>query len=185
MRIERLAGANGTAPARVHPRRDQRSCHDRPAPQRARRDPRALAIIVPGFLPTALVLDVGNVVHAQALAPEPRRRRRPRRGRRVPLAALQLRREPHRSGCRGDHRQGEALRGHTTGDYNETINKQSKVTVKINAASPTDTDNSDGGNPCQDHPVTTPPNPISPKGGIWTDVIVRESNIGTVAGTFG
>ena len=33
--------------------------------------------------------------------------------------------------------------------------------------------------------MTVPPNAISPNGGIWTDVIVRESNLGTVAGTFG
>ncbi len=65
--------------------------------------------------------------------------------------------------------------------YNETVNSQSEVTVKINATGPTAADNSDGGNPCQDHA----PDGISPNGGVWTDVIARETNIGTVAGAFG
>jgi Putative Flp pilus-assembly TadE/G-like len=71
--------------------------------------------------------------------------------------------------------------GATGTDYNAAVNKQSEVTVKINATSPTAADASDGGNPCEDHA----PDGISPSGGIWTDVITRETNIGTLAGMFG
>jgi hypothetical protein len=71
--------------------------------------------------------------------------------------------------------------GATGTGYNETINNQSEITVKINAAGPTAADNSDGGNPCEDHA----PDGISPAGGIWTDVIARETNLRTVAGAFG
>ncbi len=52
------------------------------------------------------------------------------------------------------------------GGYNETVNDQSRVTVTVN----------DGANdPCQ----------TQADGGIWTDVVVKETDIGTVAGTFG
>ncbi len=61
------------------------------------------------------------------------------------------------------------------GGYNESVNDQSRITVKINATSPTDSDAGDGGTPCEPHA----------DGGVWTDVLVREANIGTVAGTFG
>lgn len=71
--------------------------------------------------------------------------------------------------------------GATGTGYNETVNNQAEVTVKINATGPAAADNSDGGNPCQDHA----PDGISPSGGIWTDVIARETNIRTVAGAFG
>ena len=71
--------------------------------------------------------------------------------------------------------------GATGTGYNETVNNQSEITVKINATGPTAADDSDGGNPCQDHA----PDGISPNGGIWTDVIARETNLRTVAGTFG
>ena len=71
--------------------------------------------------------------------------------------------------------------GATGTGYNETVNNQSEITVKINATGPTAADGSDGGNPCQDHA----PDGISPNGGVWTDVIARETNLRTVAGTFG
>ncbi len=41
----------------------------------------------------------------------------------------------------------------------------------------------DGGSPCVDH--TTDPDAISPTAAIWTDVKVRETNIGTLFGGFG
>jgi hypothetical protein len=71
--------------------------------------------------------------------------------------------------------------GATGAGYNATVNDQSEITVKINATGPTDADNSDGGNPCEDHAGDA----ISPNGGIWTDVIARETNLRTVAGAFG
>ena len=72
--------------------------------------------------------------------------------------------------------------GTATGDYNQNVNNQSAVTVAINATTPTGLDNSDGGNPCQVH---TTGDSISPPDSIWTDVKVRETNIGTLFGSFG
>jgi Flp pilus assembly protein TadG len=58
--------------------------------------------------------------------------------------------------------------------YNTEIAKQSRVTVLIN--------DSDGRNPCTPHAADSiSPNPNS----LWTDVKVRESNIGTLFKTFG
>lgn len=57
--------------------------------------------------------------------------------------------------------------GAAPGDYNVTVNKQADVSVTVNA---------DGVGPCDPH---------DPDGRIWTDVRVKERNIGTVAGTFG
>jgi hypothetical protein len=65
--------------------------------------------------------------------------------------------------------------------YNQEIAKQSNLTVAVNATSPTAADNSDGGDPCTKHD----PDSISPNGGYWTDVRVRESNIGTLFSGFG
>ena len=57
----------------------------------------------------------------------------------------------------------------TPGAFNKTVNKQSEVTVTVS-------------NPCEVHASG---DPISPSGGIWTDVVVRETNLGTLAGMFG
>ena len=144
------------------------------------------ALIIPGFLLlTALVLDVGTwYTHKRSLQ---------NRADAGALAAgveylsqlANCAANPTGPAATTISDKAKLYAGAAVGGYNETVNQQSNVTVKINAASPTSADNSDGGNPCQDHPVTVPPDPISPNGGIWTDVIVRESNIGTVAGTFG
>ena len=144
------------------------------------------ALIIPGFLLlTALVLDVGTwYTHKRSLQ---------NRADAGALAAgveylselANCAANPTGPAATTISDKAKLYAGAAAGGYNETVNAQPNVTVKINAASPTDTDNSDGGNPCQEHPVTVPPDPISPNGGIWTDVIVRESNIGTVAGAFG
>ncbi len=65
--------------------------------------------------------------------------------------------------------------------YNKNVNNQANVTVVINATSPTAADWSDGGSPCADHAGDG----WSPAGGLWTDVKIREGNIGTLFGSFG
>jgi hypothetical protein len=57
--------------------------------------------------------------------------------------------------------------------YNQDIAKQSELSVEINST--------DGLNPCEKHA----PDSISPSGGYWTDVKVRETDIGTLFGGFG
>jgi hypothetical protein len=143
------------------------------------------ALIIPGFLLlTALVLDTGIwFTHKRSLQ------------NRADSAALAAGVEylSQLSSCAANPAGPAAtaiadkarLYAGATSGYNQTVNNQAEVTVKINATGPTAADNSDGGNPCQDHPVTTPPDDISPNGGIWTDVIVRETNLRTVAGMFG
>jgi Flp pilus assembly protein TadG len=68
--------------------------------------------------------------------------------------------------------------------YNQEITNNADLVVAINRANVTDgSDNTDGGNPCQPHATgdTISPNADS----LWTDVKVRESNIGTLFKTFG
>jgi Flp pilus assembly protein TadG len=70
--------------------------------------------------------------------------------------------------------------------YNKHVNKQSNITVAINAASPTSADWTDGGGPCATSGgAHTTGDGWSANGGIWTDVKVRESNIGTLFRSFG
>jgi hypothetical protein len=57
--------------------------------------------------------------------------------------------------------------------YNQQIAQPTNLTVEINST--------DGLNPCVEHD----PDSISPAGGYWTDVKVRETNIGTLFGGFG
>ena len=66
--------------------------------------------------------------------------------------------------------------------YNKNVNNQGNVTVAINATNPTAADWTDGGSPCFDH---TTGDGWSPSGGLWTDVKVREADIGTLFGSFG
>ena len=65
--------------------------------------------------------------------------------------------------------------------YNKNVNNQANVTVAINATDPTALDWTDGGSPCAP--------PLAGDGwsaaGLWTDVKVREGNIGTLFGSFG
>jgi Flp pilus assembly protein TadG len=76
-----------------------------------------------------------------------------------------------------------------TGPVNTEIANQSNLDVIINSTSYTaGTDDSDGGGPCFDHPSNTNPESesnITPSGGYWTDVKVKENNIGTIFGGFG
>ena len=140
--------------------------------------------IIPVFLLlTALVARRGQLVHPQALAPEPRRRGRARGGRRVPHAALELRRQPDRPGRNGDRRQGAAVRGRDR----HGVQQEGQQPVPDHRQD--QRHGSDGRRRIgRRQPVPGPharPRLMSPNGGIWTDVIAREANIRTVAGTFG
>jgi Flp pilus assembly protein TadG len=65
--------------------------------------------------------------------------------------------------------------------YNQTPSTQGRTTVVVNAdPSQPLADNTDG-NPCQTHSGDS----ISPAGGVWTDVIAQESDLRTLAGSFG
>jgi Flp pilus assembly protein TadG len=66
--------------------------------------------------------------------------------------------------------------------FNQTVNATGNLIVRINAASPTDNDGTDGGDPCTVHATG---DAYSPSGAIWTDVKVRETNVGTLFGGFG
>jgi Flp pilus assembly protein TadG len=76
-----------------------------------------------------------------------------------------------------------------TSPVNTEIANQSRVDVMLNSTSYTaGTDDSDGGGPCFDHPSNTSPeneSNITPSGGYWTDVKVKERNVGTIFGGFG
>jgi Flp pilus assembly protein TadG len=63
--------------------------------------------------------------------------------------------------------------------YNQEITNDDDLVVAINRANVSDASD---GNPCVAHADA---DSLSPKGGIWTDVKVRESNIGTLFRTFG
>lgn len=67
--------------------------------------------------------------------------------------------------------------------YNQNITKQSELTVKVNSLGAGDADWSDGGSPCTPHTTgdSISPNPNS----LWTDVKVRETDLGTLFSTFG
>jgi Flp pilus assembly protein TadG len=64
--------------------------------------------------------------------------------------------------------------------YNQEITNDDDLLVAINRTTFADSD----GNPCDDH-AANPDDTISPNGGVWTDVKVRESNIGTLFRAFG
>jgi Flp pilus assembly protein TadG len=66
--------------------------------------------------------------------------------------------------------------------FNQTVNATGNLIVRINALSPTDSDGTDGGDPCAVHATG---DAYSPNGAIWTDVKVRETNVGTLFGGFG
>ena len=67
---------------------------------------------------------------------------------------------------------------------NTEIGNQGSLTVAVNSSSFGGADDSDGGNPCFNH-AANGSDFISPKGGYWTDVRVKETNIPTFFGTFG
>ena len=66
--------------------------------------------------------------------------------------------------------------------YNQQIAKQSQLTVAVNATSATATDNSRRRQPVHDHDPATR---SARTAGYWTDVRVRETNLGTLFGGFG
>jgi hypothetical protein len=70
----------------------------------------------------------------------------------------------------------------TGAKFNQTINATGNLTVKINASDPTAADWSDGASPCGEHASG---DAYSPSGAVWTDVKVRETNVGTLFGGFG
>jgi len=144
------------------------------------------AVMIPVFLlMTALVIDVGNwYTHKRQLQ---------NKADSGALAAgveylSQLNNCLTAPGSTGTAISNIAKRYAGTGDaavvgskYNQTINETSRLTVAINATSPTAADNTDGGGPCHDH---TTGDWISTSG-YWTDVKARETNIGTLFGGFG
>lgn len=74
--------------------------------------------------------------------------------------------------------------GAATGDYNSlNVNNQSKIEVGVNSQT-TDPfgDFTDGANPCKPHATG---DAYSGNDSIWTDVKVREKDIGSLAGGFG
>ena len=74
--------------------------------------------------------------------------------------------------------------GAAASDYNTAnVNDQNKISVGINSTN-TDpfVDFSDLANPCKPHPAG---DSYAPKDSLWTDVKVREKDIGTLAGGFG
>jgi hypothetical protein len=72
--------------------------------------------------------------------------------------------------------------GVTGTKFNQHIANPATLSVAVNATSATAADSSDGGGPCTDH---DPGDSISPGGGYWTDVKVREQNLSTMFGGFG
>jgi Putative Flp pilus-assembly TadE/G-like len=66
--------------------------------------------------------------------------------------------------------------------YNKEV--AGTTAVNINASAFGAADDSDGGDPCFKHPANAA-DWISPTGGYWTDVKVKETNIPTFFGTFG
>jgi len=78
--------------------------------------------------------------------------------------------------------QARQYAGAAAGDYNEGVNDQANVTVAVNATGPGAVDNSSGFTPCQPHLTG---DAISDLGWIGTDVIVQESNIGTLGRSLG
>lgn len=118
------------------------------------------AVAIPVFLIlTALVLDVGRwYTHKRALQ---------NRADAGALAAgyeylSQLQHCPSSTAEAAIRDAARLYAGAGPGDYNETVNDQSQVSVQVS-------------DPCQPHDGDR----------IWTDVTVRESNIGTIAGAFG
>ena len=178
----------------------------------ARRHPRAERAADPG-----LHRDDGDdrrrraVVHAQAPAAEPRRRRRLRGRHRVreELEGVRPDRRPRAQGEHGarDREQGPPVRRQSRGDrlrartrspatlYNANIATQSKLDVVINSTTYTDDNdyNDDNGSttpvdpelgdPCFVHTAGT--DNISPGGGQWTDVRVKENDLPSLFGAIG
>ena len=68
--------------------------------------------------------------------------------------------------------------------YNLNPTNQSAISVAINSSSYGGAYKADGGDPCFKHPADAA-DYVSPNGGYWTDVRVRESNIPTIFGGFG
>ena len=140
------------------------------------------ALVIPVFLLLgALVLDAGNwYAHKRALQ------------NRADAAALAAGGEyaAQLANCVADSAtagsvivaQARRYAGAAAGDFNEGVNDQANVTVAVNATGPGAPDNSSGVNPCQKH-VTG--DAISDPGWVGTDVIVQESNIGTLGRTLG
>ena len=140
------------------------------------------ALVIPVFLLlAALVLDVGNwYAHKRALQ---NRADAGALAAGVEYAAQLANCGSHPATAAGKIvAQARKYAGATPGDYNEGVNNQADVTVAVNATGPGAPDNSTLVNPCQQHPTG---DEISAPGWVGTDVIVQESNIGTLGRTFG
>jgi hypothetical protein len=71
--------------------------------------------------------------------------------------------------------------GGATGPFNQTPSTSDRTLVVVNAKTDQPLADNTDGDPCQTHDGDS----ISPNGGVWTDVIAQESNLRTLAGTFG
>jgi len=149
------------------------------------------AVMIPVFLLfTALVLDAGNwFAHKRELQ------------NRADAAALAAGVELAKDwpGCIGNStdeaaitavakRFGGDIELDPTAVNTEVVNN-SKFDIAVNSTSyDTGTDNSDGGGPCFDHAANPAPegeSNISPDGGTWVDVKVKETDTKSFAGKFG
>ena len=149
------------------------------------------AVMIPLFLLlTALIVDVGDWYIAQAPAAKPRGRGGARRGRPVPdeLAGMHHEHDPagHRPrGCPTVRRRSCGDRTRSTQRSPTSRTSTSSSTPRATPPAPT---TPTAGGPCFDHPSNTNPESesnITPSGGYWTDVKVKENNIGTIFGGFG
>ncbi len=129
-----------------------------------------------------------ELVLAQALAPEPRRRRRARGRRRVRQdSSGPASRPPGRPGIQiANVAKAYAGTNDAVGTtYNKNVNDQSQVTVAINATSPTAARLDGRRRPLRGTGGAHTTGDGWSSGGLWTDVKVREGNIGTLFGSFG
>ena len=211
MRIENFNGTNGASPDGVRGRATTREGRAR-EPRRGTSSGAESSCVSALMIPVFLLLDGARgrrrqLVHAQPPAPEPRRRRGVRSRRRVREELEGVRPDrrtlrPEADHGERDRRCGAAVRGRPRGGpttrparcralQNTEIANQSNLDVVINSSDPNytdDTDNTDGGvgvvaDPCYSHTPAT--DSISPGGGQWTDVRVKERNLPSLFGGIG
>ena len=211
MRIENFNGAErGIARLRTRPATTREGHAREPRSRHEQRggSPRAQRVDDPGLPPPDGARGRRRqLVHAQAPAPEPRRRRRVRSRRRVreelegvrpdrrtPRPEAERRRarsRMRRDSTRATPRRPTTRPARCPALRNTEIANQANLDVVINSSDPNytdDTDYTDGGvgvvaDPCYSHTPGT--DSISPGGGQWTDVRVKERNLPSIFGGIG
>ena len=184
MRIERFAGANGTAPSAYTPDAHQRSVRVTARLRSERGGILALtAMIIPAFLLLfALVLDAGTwYTHKRSLQ---------NRADAGALAAgveylsqlTNCAANPTGPAATAISGKAKLYAGTTTRRLQRDRQQAVRGDGEDQRREPHGHRQLGRRQPVRGPRRTVPPNPISPNGGIWTDVIVRESNLGTVAG---